>query len=63
MAPMTRSRADDAGVPNELAPVYHAQRAGAGLIITEGTSSSPMAKGYRLKFSLLSIMETSNSID
>src|SRR5512139_3335858 len=46
MAPMTRSRADDAGVPGELAPVYYAQRASAGLIITEGTSPSPMAKGY-----------------
>ncbi len=46
MAPMTRSRADDAGVPGELAPVYYAQRASAGLIVTEGTSPSSMAKGY-----------------
>jgi len=46
MAPMTRSRADDAGVPGELAPVYYAQRAGAGLIITEGTYPTPMGKGY-----------------
>ena len=46
MAPMTRSRADYAGVPGELAPVYYSQRASAGLIITEGTSPSPMAKGY-----------------
>lgn len=36
MAPMTRSRSDDAGVPTELVPAYYAQRAGAGLIITEG---------------------------
>ena len=46
MAPMTRSRADDAGVPGELVPVYYAQRAGAGLIVTEGTFPSPMGKGY-----------------
>ncbi|MEK1841749.1 MAG: alkene reductase, partial [Pseudomonas sp.] len=36
MAPMTRSRSDDFGVPTELVPTYYAQRAGAGLIISEG---------------------------
>ncbi|HEY2048009.1 MAG TPA: alkene reductase [Caulobacteraceae bacterium] len=47
MAPMTRSRADDAtGVPSTLAAQYYAQRADAGLIITEGTSPSAMGKGY-----------------
>jgi len=47
MAPMTRSRADDAtGVPSALAPQYYAQRANAGLIIAEGTFPSPMGKGY-----------------
>lgn len=47
MAPMTRSRADDAtGVPSALAAQYYAQRAEAGLIITEGTFPSPMGKGY-----------------
>jgi len=46
MAPMTRSRADDAGVPGDLVPVYYAQRASAGLIISEGTFPSPMGKGY-----------------
>lgn len=46
MAPMTRSRADDAGVPSELVPTYYAQRAGAGLIISEGIYPSPMGKGY-----------------
>ena len=40
MAPMTRSRAIG-GVPNELMAVYYAQRAGAGLLVTEGTSPSP----------------------
>ncbi|MEN9419769.1 MAG: hypothetical protein RI988_3390, partial [Pseudomonadota bacterium] len=34
MAPMTRSRADDAGVPGELTALYYAQRASAGLIIS-----------------------------
>ncbi|MEW6341234.1 MAG: alkene reductase [Paraburkholderia sp.] len=47
MAPMTRSRADDAtGVPSPLAEQYYAQRAEAGLIVTEGTFPSPMGKGY-----------------
>lgn len=47
MAPMTRSRADDAsGVPSHLAEQYYAQRADAGLIVTEGTFPSPMGKGY-----------------
>lgn len=47
MAPMTRSRADDvSGVPSPLATQYYAQRANAGLIITEGTFPSPMGKGY-----------------
>ncbi|UCV17853.1 alkene reductase [Ferribacterium limneticum] len=46
MAPMTRSRADDAGVPSDLATTYYAQRASAGLIITEGVFPSAMGKGY-----------------
>ena len=46
MAPMTRSRADDAGVPGELAVTYYAQRAGAGLIISEGVYPTTMGKGY-----------------
>ncbi len=46
MAPMTRSRASAAGVPSELAVEYYAQRASAGLIITEGTSPSMMGSGY-----------------
>jgi N-ethylmaleimide reductase len=45
MAPMTRSRAVD-GVPTELMASYYAQRAGAGLIITEGTAPSPDGLGY-----------------
>lgn len=46
MAPMTRSRSDDAGVPTELVPTYYAQRAGAGLIITEGVFPVAPGKGY-----------------
>lgn len=47
MAPMTRSRANDAdGVQSELAISYYRQRASAGLIVTEGTFPSAMGKGY-----------------
>ena len=46
MAPMTRSRAVDHNIPNELMAEYYAQRAGAGLIITEGTSPSANGLGY-----------------
>jgi N-ethylmaleimide reductase len=46
MAPMTRSRAVEANTPNALMADYYAQRAGAGLIVTEGTSPSPNGTGY-----------------
>ncbi|NKQ51758.1 alkene reductase [Amycolatopsis sp. K13G38] len=46
MAPMTRNRADPAGVLPDSAAVYYAQRACAGLIVTEGTQPSAAAKGY-----------------
>jgi N-ethylmaleimide reductase len=45
MAPMTRSRAIG-NVPNALMERYYRRRAGAGLIITEGTSPSPNGLGY-----------------
>ncbi|GLU51358.1 alkene reductase [Dyadobacter frigoris] len=45
MAPMTRSRAID-NIPNDLMAEYYAQRKGAGLIITEGTSPAPEGLGY-----------------
>ncbi len=45
MAPLTRSRALN-NIPNTLMATYYAQRAGAGLIITEGTSPSPNGLGY-----------------
>lgn len=46
MAPMTRSRANDEGIQPPFAAQYYSQRASAGLIITEATNISPMAKGY-----------------
>src|ERR1700676_3456856 len=46
MAPMTRSRAAKGNVPSPMAPTYYAQRAAAGLIITEATQVSPQGVGY-----------------
>src|SRR5258708_5561862 len=46
MAPMTRGRAVDGNVPHPLAATYYAQRASAGLIVTEGTQVSPQGVGY-----------------
>lgn len=46
MSPLTRCRASAGRVPNELMARYYAQRAGAGLIISEATSVMPMGVGY-----------------
>ena len=46
MAPMTRSRAGAGDVPTDLTVEYYRQRAGAGLIVTEGSQISPEGKGY-----------------
>jgi 2,4-dienoyl-CoA reductase-like NADH-dependent reductase (Old Yellow Enzyme family) len=46
MAPLTRCRADPGRVPNDLMVEHYRQRVGAGLILTEATSISPMAVGY-----------------
>ncbi|BAQ64964.1 alkene reductase [Geminocystis sp. NIES-3709] len=46
MAPMTRLRANSDGTPTELMGTYYAQRATAGLIITEATMISPLSHGY-----------------
>lgn len=47
MAPLTRNRAlQDGDVPSPLAVEYYRQRAGAGLIISEGTQVSPSGQGY-----------------
>jgi N-ethylmaleimide reductase len=47
MAPLTRTRAEnERKVPNKLMAEYYAQRAGAGLIITEGTFVSEQGQGW-----------------
>jgi 2,4-dienoyl-CoA reductase-like NADH-dependent reductase (Old Yellow Enzyme family) len=46
MAPLTRCRASEGRVPNVLMAEYYAQRASAGLIISEATSVEPMGVGY-----------------
>jgi len=46
MAPLTRSRSNEAGVPPDYAALYYAQRAGAGLIVSEATNISAQARGY-----------------
>ena len=46
MAPLTRRRASEGRVPNALMAEHYAQRASAGLIISEATSVSPMGVGY-----------------
>lgn len=46
MAPLTRCRASAGRVPNALMAEYYAQRAGAGLILSEATSVSPQGVGY-----------------
>ncbi|MBZ4241771.1 alkene reductase, partial [Mycobacterium tuberculosis] len=46
MPPMTRSRASQPGdEANELMAAYYAQRASAGLIVSEGTYIAPLGKG------------------
>lgn len=46
MAPLTRSRAGKGNVPQANAATYYAQRAGAGLIISEATQVCPEGQGY-----------------
>ena len=46
MAPMTRNRAGAGEAPTDLNAEYYAQRAGAGLIVTEGTQPSAVGQGY-----------------
>jgi N-ethylmaleimide reductase len=46
MAPMTRMRAGDGHTPTPLNAEYYAQRASAGMIVTEGTAVSPQAQGF-----------------
>lgn len=46
MAPLTRSRATSETVPTDLMVTYYAQRASAGLIISEATQVTPEGQGY-----------------
>lgn len=46
MAPLTRGRAGPERIPNDVMAKYYAQRASAGLIISEATSVDPMGVGY-----------------
>ena len=46
MAPMTRNRAGPGNAPTALNATYYAQRASAGLIVTEATQVSPQGLGY-----------------
>jgi N-ethylmaleimide reductase len=46
MAPLTRSRAGPGNVPTQLNALYYAQRASAGLIISEATQIAPEGQGY-----------------
>jgi N-ethylmaleimide reductase len=46
MAPLTRNRASEGNVPTELNATYYAQRASAGLIVTEASQISPQGIGY-----------------
>lgn len=48
LAPMTRNRANADGTPTSLVPIYYAQRASLGLLITEGTQPSEDGQGYML---------------
>lgn len=46
MAPLTRNRSEADGTPKTMAQTYYHQRSSAGLIFTEATQISDMAKGY-----------------
>jgi 2,4-dienoyl-CoA reductase-like NADH-dependent reductase (Old Yellow Enzyme family) len=47
MAPLTRQRAGQERIPNEMMREYYGQRAGAGLILTEATVIDPLGVGYK----------------
>ena len=46
MAPLTRMRSGADGVPSEIVAEHYAQRAGLGLIVTEGTYPSAESRAY-----------------
>jgi len=47
MAPLTRNRAGEGNAPTALNATYYAQRASAGLLISEGSQVSPQGLGYQ----------------
>lgn len=46
LAPLTRARAGEERIPNELMAEYYGQRSGAGLLISEATAVSPQGNGW-----------------
>ena len=48
MPPITRTRASEGDVLNELMATYYGQRASAGLIVAEATAVAPSSRGYAL---------------
>ncbi|MDC9614811.1 alkene reductase [Xenorhabdus khoisanae] len=48
MAPLTRGRTNEEGVPNDLNVTYYVQRTSAGLIISEATNISAQGRGYAM---------------
>jgi N-ethylmaleimide reductase len=48
MAPLTRARAGECGIPVPVNATYYAQRASAGLIISEATNVSPMSAAFEM---------------
>lgn len=46
MAPLTRARAGESRVPNDVMAEYYQQRSSAGLILSEATAVDPMGVGY-----------------
>jgi N-ethylmaleimide reductase len=46
MAPLTRNRASDGDIPNDLMVEYYRQRASAGLIVSEASQISQQGQGY-----------------
>lgn len=59
MAPMTRSRSSQPGdVPNELMATYYAQRASAGLIVSEATQVSAQGQGYSFTPGIHTVAQT-----
>ena len=61
MAPMTRSRAGPGAMPTDLMVEYYRQRAGAGMIVTEGIAPSADGIGYCRTPGIYSAEQAENS--